>query len=402
MNDPIRVVPVRTYRVPRYPSHLDPDPLSHQSHQSHQAHQAPPYPFAKGLIAAVAAGGLASGWQACAAEEGDDGNPLSLAHSGLPHHTSPFGTGAPDYLEANMVRKTIRRLMEEAGYQLQEGVDYDRDGVRTRLDGYDAQKKVGFVFAGYNNMDRDALLSWSDESEHLDHYSQQLLKPDAEPKLPADLREWLTAARAEPDKDLRQERLATAIELHQAIENKGQAYWSRLDAEEARALKEAALAPSGGGRLERMAAILKAERVRRLSLSEAKQLEERAVRNREFIAVISAFDQRFLYHDETSMEEWADIEKLPEAEREEATRRLKELSARSAGESREGGAGISGVGEDAGVAVSGNATGISTPLSTGQAPASHHFLAAAFVFGSLDYSVGKKAAVGGRAPSDSR
>ncbi len=313
MNDRPRVAPVRRYRVARYPSHRDPDPLRDPPL---------PYPFAPRLIAAVAAGGLASGWQACAAAEGE-GNPLALTQSGLPHQSSPYGTGAPDYLDAEVARQVVRRLMEEAGYQMQADVAYDRDGVSLRLDGYDAEKKVGFVFADYTGLEADALLSWQDSVESLDEWADGM----ATGKAPVDdaTFTFIALARAEPQAEARRLRLVEARSVCRLLSNTADAC-RRLDLspEERTDAERFAALPPGQERIEHLLSLLATRRARLVSLREMQELEQRALRDREFIAVISQFDQRFLYHSRRAWDDaaLAAIEKLPEAEREAERRRL--------------------------------------------------------------------------------
>ncbi|MBI3099362.1 MAG: hypothetical protein HYY93_14145 [Planctomycetes bacterium] len=215
-----RVRPVRRYRKPEYPSHRDPDPTLHPVPV--------PYPFAGRAAAAIASLGLtallqtscskdpstsaAPGTQPAAAPDSGSKppsrNPFAVAESGLPFQTSPFGTGAPERLEEKLVRRIADRIFKEAGYTLRRYHPYDRDGVSFVADGYDPEKKVGYVHGTWETLDQDAIVHWD---------------------------------RAEGEK-----------------------------------------APP-------------AEDPKKLSLAEATRMESRAVKDREFIAVISAFDSRFEY-----------------------------------------------------------------------------------------------------------
>ncbi len=203
---PLEVKPVRRMRTPGYPSHADPDPTRHPTPV--------PYPYAASFLAAAAAVGLGALFQPAAAEDPEPApdkppHPFTVAESGLPFRTSPFGTGAPSRLDEAKAREVISRVFAQEGYRLSRDVPYDRNGVAFIADGYDAEKKVGFVFATHKRLDADGVLSWNNEGQ-----------PPPEAKDPS-----------------------------------------------------------------------------RISLGEAKALEDRAASDREFIAVISHYDRRFEYHE---------------------------------------------------------------------------------------------------------
>jgi hypothetical protein len=282
----LRVKPVKRYRVPRYPSHADPDPTLHP--------QPVPYPASRKFLASVAMGlAASSGCDQPAATGGAAGaapsNPFTVAVSGLPHRTSPYGTGVPNYLDAELARRVIERTFQQAGYRLARQQTYDRDGVAMVIDGYDARKKVGYVFGNYRNLDDDAVIRW-----------------------------W--AARA------------AAAGLDAEIDALERTLQYEPEAKELAEIKQARqLDPQG--REAAFRAIL-AKRSRALiSMGEIQQLEDRGPRDKEFIAVISQFDPRFISEHwyTADKDETAAINAIPDpAKREAASRAMQEKLARVA------------------------------------------------------------------------
>jgi hypothetical protein len=244
-----RVEPLRRYRVPRYPSHMDPDPTLHP--------YPVPFPFHRELVRAVAGVGIAA-----ALGCGDPAkpvftnpkNPFLLKDSGLPHHTSPYGTGAPSYVEDEDARKVIERVFRDEGFSLESHVSYDRDGVAFRASGFDPKRRIGYVFGDWRNLDEDAVVSWQiDESEP---------EPADDP---AAIREWFDR------RNWKLERMPEEI---------------RKEAARIRDMTDG----------KEMADALRKLRVRwhaeLLSLAEIRKLEEEAPRKKDYVAVISQFDER--------------------------------------------------------------------------------------------------------------
>lgn len=237
----LQVKPVRRYRSARYPSHTEPDPTLHPTPV--------PYPFGAKFVAAAASLGAAALFRPAAAEDpaqdAKPENPFKVEASGLPFRTSPYGTGEPSRLEEDVARKLIDKLFRDAGYRLQTDFAYNREGVAFSASGYDPEKKVGYVFGTYQNLDTDAVVSWREDKN---------APGPVDPK--------------------------------------------------------------------------------KLSLAEAKKLEERAVRDKEFIALISGFDGRFEY-DRTTTPDWSkrwdESEAIADpAKRAAAQRALEEERARAA------------------------------------------------------------------------
>jgi hypothetical protein len=246
-----RVKPVRRYRVPRYPSHSDPDPTLHP--------YPVPFPFRRELLRAAAGFGIAASL-GCGHREGakivftDPGNPFLLKQSGLPHQTSPYGTGAPVRVDDDRAREVIDRVFRDEGFSLERGLLYDRDGIGFRTTGFDPKRRVGYVFGGWTNLDESALESWQvTEREPI---------PEGDPGA---IRKWF------------EERSWMLKRMPAPIREEVGRVVAMEDAKE-------------------MATAFDDLRVRwhaeLLSLQEAWELEHKAPARKEFVAVISQFDER--------------------------------------------------------------------------------------------------------------
>ncbi len=245
--DPPRVHPVRRYPAPQYPSHTDPDPSQYPAPV--------PFPFSPKLIPALAGMGLLATPSTSGAQDKPNtqppDNPFTFELSGLPHQTSPFGTGQPSYLEDKVARDVIDKVFREAGFPLQPDSLYKQDGVSVRLDGYDPQKKVGYVFARYSNLEDDAIVKWWKRSDFRNNGE-------------IDLREIEWISKGLPDE----------------LVKEGKGIQEIKDPEQRKLAYQAFL--------EKLAA-------HRLSLPEIHVLEEKGAEKKEFIAVISQYDRRFVY-----------------------------------------------------------------------------------------------------------
>lgn len=270
----LRVTPVKRYKTPKYPSHADPDPTCFPYPVA--------YPWSPKLAAAVAGLGIAASCSqrpdgsaesvprsAAVSPAGAAGqaaqppsNPFTLETSGLPHVSSGFGVGEPNYLEEELAREVIERVFRQAGYRFTPNYEYVKDDVACIADGYDPQRRVGYVYADYRSLDRDAEGALSMlEISTADIETVDFLLDD----------------------------LASEFEYKN----------DRAKCERVRALQ----------RIEdpaaRRAAFLnytKENRPDKLSLAEAQALVDSKPHDNEFIAVVSHFDERFttdLWSDES-------------------------------------------------------------------------------------------------------
>lgn len=246
-----RVKPLRRYRVPRYPSHSDPDPTLHP--------YPVPFPFRRELLRAAAGFGIAAAL-GCGHREKtkivftDPKNPFLLKQSGLPHQSSPYGTGAPVRIDDDRAREVIDRVFRDEGFSLEGGMLYDRDGIEFRTTGFDPRHRIGYVFGGWGNLDDNALESWQ--------VTEREPVPDGDPdaiRKWIEEREWMVGRMPAPIR----EEVARVLAMDDA-----KAMATAFD--ELRVKWHAEL----------------------LSLEEIRELEREAPGRKEFVAVISQFDKR--------------------------------------------------------------------------------------------------------------
>ncbi|HVX16139.1 MAG TPA: hypothetical protein VHC22_33445 [Pirellulales bacterium] len=256
----LSVSPVKRYRVAKYPSHADPDPT--------RVPYPVPYPWNSQAVVALASLGIAA---SCSREPDAQTahtaarqdvaaamvpidqrepaqSPFQFANSGLPHVSSPFGTGAPNYLDDDLAREAIERVFREAGYHLRHRYQYDRNGLTFIADGYDPEYRIGYVYANYPRLDRDAT-DWPDETpaERVDFSLDQLADAATYEKDNEALREIASI-----------QQLTDPVQRHAAYR-----------------------------------AFMSKDRRDKLSLAEAKSLSSRAGSDGEFVALISHYDRRF-------------------------------------------------------------------------------------------------------------
>ncbi|MCC6726018.1 MAG: hypothetical protein IT258_16045, partial [Saprospiraceae bacterium] len=148
----LSVRPVRRTKKTGYPSWQEPNPLE----QSY----AQPYPFTQKALNWLAASGLcgalffAQEAEGGVAKQPDKmermdrdtlGNPFPVEKMGLPHVTSPYGTGLPNRLNADYARRMIDSLFAANGFKLEKKILEIGDGL-LEVDGYDEAHKSGYVF----------------------------------------------------------------------------------------------------------------------------------------------------------------------------------------------------------------------------------------------------------------
>ena len=89
----------------------------------------------------------------------------SVAKSGLPFRTSPYGTGQPAYLSEDIARETIEKVFVENGFRLAPGFRYRKGDISFQTTGFDTDARVGYVWADWDSLDpSDAIIRWSDAS----------------------------------------------------------------------------------------------------------------------------------------------------------------------------------------------------------------------------------------------
>lgn len=209
-DSPLRVRRVRGYRVPRYPSHTDPDPTLNP--------EPVPYPWKSSVAAAL----LALGETGCGKKEvkvaeapaveevaaqapisplpaeraptlddakvvdevvaesmrettKGDQNPFAqeLGFSGLPYVTSPYGTGAPTYLDAALAQKLITQLFAAEGLKPQPATFTEEDFTAS-AQVYDPEERIGIIFGDGWNLAEDVVIDW--QMKRLDEIASGKMK----------------------------------------------------------------------------------------------------------------------------------------------------------------------------------------------------------------------------------
>lgn len=261
----LKVKPVLKYDIPKYPSFYD----NYCSKESRNILNE----FKGTSLIIASALSIASLMVLNADEEGKEktANPFPISSSGLPHHSSPYGTGAPSRLNDKAARAFIKQIFEEEGIKLKEGVKFKNEKVEFEVSGYNEDKKIGFVFGDYSTLDEvDAIKGWSDPN---------------------------------PENDLTKE--------FEEIEEKTASYVyfnNKYGKELKEIFKEADKKKRAKSLQDLYVKFRKKESEKKLSLAEAKELEKDAIKNKEFIAVISTFDNRLtFYHGSITEKDLAEV-----------------------------------------------------------------------------------------------
>jgi hypothetical protein len=238
----------------------------------------------------------------------------------LPYRTSPYGTGQPQRIDSELARRAIRRVFEQEGYKLQPSYHYMHDHVAFIADGFDVAKKVGFVFADWKNLDTDAVISWMDfrkpdvqialirrEFEALDPTDAAKLDEYLGSQGSEQLNREIATARAIEDPEARKTAIAAALQkaasrqIHgleqeargttesgdDLVELLGRYNVVGAEVEKAKAIAD----PKARRRV--LSELVERAQKRRISLAEMQRLENRKPSDKNFVAVISDFDDRF-------------------------------------------------------------------------------------------------------------
>ena len=226
--EPLKVTPKKKYKVPKYPSWQDPSPMDDPDLR---------YPHSREGRNAVAVASLMACMAMFSFTKGQDGgenplrsgrdtteNPFDLKkHAGLPHHSSPFGTGLPSRLGNEVARALIEDVFSQEGLSLQQNVFYDKNGVKFVLDGYNEATGIGYIWMGWRNLDsRDAIASWR-EAEFPELINENDTRSEAEKTLervqhdsfvPEALREEIKKALGLPGSHLKEDEMAKMVEKY--------------------------------------------------------------------------------------------------------------------------------------------------------------------------------------------
>ena len=152
-NKPLKVKPARRVYQPRYPSYADKNPLLHPETR--------PYPFQLKFVKWLSAGGLASimllnGSELMAQSAVDtlyNPFPFEQEKAKVPFMSGGFGTGMPERLTAEEARTAIKKAFTDSGIALEEQFRLKEKDIDVRLDGYNAEEKIGFILMTHDNKD---------------------------------------------------------------------------------------------------------------------------------------------------------------------------------------------------------------------------------------------------------
>lgn len=79
--------------------------------------------------------------------------PFSWTASGLPVVWTPYGTGAPARLSEEKVRPVVEQMFAQAGVRLRRDVKFTRPGIAVELDGYNPEKRIGYEFVTWQDLE---------------------------------------------------------------------------------------------------------------------------------------------------------------------------------------------------------------------------------------------------------
>lgn len=149
---------VKQYKKPRYPGWQDPNPLDNP--------EAAPFPFSQKVWRFLTAAGLAGAtFSTCTGESADNSrdpyqvqpdslrNVFTFEKNGLPHQTPSFGTGAPANMDRRLALAVLENLAQAEGLHLEKGHYFKAEGINIQLDGWDTQRRTGFVLLDRDNLE---------------------------------------------------------------------------------------------------------------------------------------------------------------------------------------------------------------------------------------------------------
>ncbi len=161
----LKVTPVKRYKVAKYPSFDDPNPLEHPDTL--------PYPFSENAFKLLCGLGFTGALLlGCTEETGKvysefislvkrdttTGNPFTKEMTGLPYMPASFGTGLPSRVRREDAIGVINRVFREEGIVLESMVDVEKDGVVVTADGYNEEMQLGYVFIDYGRLGEGTVL----------------------------------------------------------------------------------------------------------------------------------------------------------------------------------------------------------------------------------------------------
>lgn len=238
LNNELKVKKLKSYKKPNYPSFMDPDPTQHPSPVD--------YPYSKKLLSTVLMISMAYSVQG--EEKEAAANTFTKEFTGLPYHSSPYGTGRPSRMSEKEAVAVLKKVFKEEGINLKAGGHFKEGGVEFDLSEYDEEKGIGYVWGNWNSLDDDAVINWMKSGLRKNPVQVQ-------PYLIDQLKDKKEAARILEIKDKKEQ---------------AQAYLKAYDIEQ------------------------ESESKKKLSLKEISQLEVIAKDKKKFVLVLSQYDPRLI------------------------------------------------------------------------------------------------------------
>lgn len=154
----LNVRALKQYKKPRYPGWQDPNPLENP--------EAAPFPFSQKVWRLLTAAGFAGATISACTDESTNSsrdpyqthpdslrNVFTFEKNGLPYQAPSFGTGEPLNMDRRLALAILENLARAEGFHLEKGHYFEVEGVNIQLDAWDAQRRTGFVFLDWENLE---------------------------------------------------------------------------------------------------------------------------------------------------------------------------------------------------------------------------------------------------------
>ena len=101
-------------------------------------------------------------------------HPFSWEASQLPIEWHPYGTGKPMRLSEDKARAVIEEVFARAGVQLAKDTGFHRPGVDVELDGYDAQRRIGYEWVTWSDLEDPTGFRGKQNGKNNDDFSKMI------------------------------------------------------------------------------------------------------------------------------------------------------------------------------------------------------------------------------------
>lgn len=102
-------------------------------------------------------------------------NPFVFEQLKIPFVTSMQGGGMKSRLKSEKARETINKVFQEAGITLEADYHYKKNGINIKLDGYDAKRKIGYVWIDEENYGAGILRGWWNYGYYYNQAKEEIL-----------------------------------------------------------------------------------------------------------------------------------------------------------------------------------------------------------------------------------